>query len=182
MQGKDAAGAHYVLVGAVVHIGHSLATGHYVSYSARSPAMSSTNSSSTTASRSSKSSGSSGTMNAGAANETAGKEEGASGGGGKSSGGADASSSEDAAAFAPPSGAFGAANGGGSGLPANGGADHEEGPSEKEGDAPWPLPRRPELRSDLLRWFYASDSRVSPATWEQVAACEAYILIYSRVR
>ncbi len=38
------------------------------------------------------------------------------------------------------------------------------------------------LDAQRLQWFRASDSRVSPAAWEAVAACEAYILMYVRTR
>ena len=37
------------------------------------------------------------------------------------------------------------------------------------------------LDAERLIWFKQSDSRVSACTWEAVAACEAYMLMYVRV-
>ena len=37
------------------------------------------------------------------------------------------------------------------------------------------------LDAERLIWFKQSDSRVSASSWEAVAACEAYMLMYVRV-
>ncbi len=54
------------------------------------------------------------------------------------------------------------------------------------GEAPVkPVPRsirRPHLDSAKLQWFCGNDSRVERVRWDAVAACEAYILMYVRVR
>jgi hypothetical protein len=122
LQGADAAGARYVLVGVVVHQGNTLANGHYFSYCAR-PASGSPGSGSPTAAPASCDA---------AAGEAAHADEGTDGG-----------------------------TDGHEALPAGG--------------------SRQPLQSNKLRWFYASDSHVKAASWEQVAASEAYILIYVRV-
>lgn len=58
--------------------------------------------------------------------------------------------------------------------------------AKEVGEAPVkPVPRtirRPDLDSASLQWFCASDSHVQRVGWDAVAACEAYILMYVRVR
>lgn len=41
---------------------------------------------------------------------------------------------------------------------------------------------RPKLDSAELQWFHASDEKVKRVSWDTVAACHAYLLLYVRVR
>ena len=157
VQGEDAGGAQYTLVGVVEHQG-SMAGGHYISYSARlpsgQPAPPSTTGQSKEAPREA-----SAPVAASASRKTA-----ASGKSAQDGPVTNGKASEKAARGDGPVGDLekDRARRAAAQLRESLGAGREK------------------LDADKLLWFKASDAHVKVVSWEQVAVCEPYLLMYVR--
>ena len=177
MQGEDAKGAQYSLVGVVEHQG-SMAGGHYISYSARlpggQPASPSTSGQSPEPTAPANGYATTVPLRTAASSEAAVQKESVPNG--KAAARSMGDSNPDQIGSASVSKAIGksAADGGNEGA-------------AQEGAKRAALQLRESLAGSRVRldaeemlWFKASDAHVKVVNWDQVAACEPYLLIYVR--
>ena len=166
MQGEDAGGAQYLLVGVVEHQG-SMAGGHYISYSARLPDGQPAQPASSSEAASEAPARVNGPTNA-ATPKKAGTSKGAQQNGVVPNGKA-------------KSGSKVAKQGDGGDKGTASAADERLKRAAKELRASLAASRK-SFDAEKMLWFRASDSHVKLVSWEQVAACEPYLLMYVRTK
>ena len=156
VKGEDAGGAQYTLVGVVEHQG-SMAGGHYISYSARLPSGQPALPSAVQGKEAQPQAN-------GPAAAAASKKAAASGKTAQHGPTTDGKASEKTA--------------GGDGV--TGTADLEKAKRAAQQLRESLAAGREKLNAGKLLWFKASDAHVKLVSWEQVAACEPYLLMYVR--
>ena len=164
VQGKDAGGAQYSLVGVVEHQG-SMVGGHYISYSARLPDGQPAQPASSLEPALETTARANGPTKA-ATPKKAGTSKGAQQDGPVPNGKA-------------KSGNEAAKQGGGGDKGTASAADEGLMKAAKELRASLAASRK-SFDAEKMLWFRASDSHVKLVSWEQVAACEPYLLMYVR--